>query len=114
MNRAIAYALASGLLATAAIAPAHAQETARVVSYADLDLAHAAGSHVLESRVRGAVRQACGDAGIRDLAAYDVMKACRASAMDRARAQISRTTSQALQRSAAQSVGSEGGQISAR
>ncbi len=114
MNRTIAYALASGLLATASIAPANAQEMTRVVSYADLDLTQAAGVHALENRVRDAVSQVCGDANIRDLPAYNEMKACRASAMDRARSQISLATSHAQQRSAARSVGSDSAQISAR
>ena len=78
--------IAASLLTAASIlggtaAPAFAQPAAaaptRVVSYADLNLASAAGRAVLDRRINAAVRDVCGHAYPIDLASVDQVLQCR-------------------------------------
>lgn len=68
--------------------PALAQADTRAVSYADLDLSQSAGQAALESRLRSAVRQVCGDPGVRDLKEMYAQRACRSQALAKAKADM--------------------------
>jgi UrcA family protein len=59
-----------------AAAPAPAQSD-RTVGYGDLDLASARGQATLDTRVRGAVRQACGKPGSFDPIEWREIRRCR-------------------------------------
>ncbi len=55
---------------------AHADEAARTVRYADLNLNTQAGAAVLYKRIRNAAEQVCGDVDSRQLAQAAAAKAC--------------------------------------
>src|SRR5690349_16365771 len=69
------------LLGTIALqaAPASAQTVSKRVSYADLDLATAAGQKTLERRISRAVREVCGR-GMGAISAYDIVSTSRCMA----------------------------------
>ena len=75
--------------ASPAIAAAPQAET-RLVRYADLDLASAAGRATLDRRIDSAVRAVCGRASIQDLNAVHQVELCRDEAEDGAYAQLRR------------------------
>jgi UrcA family protein len=101
MNRSIASVLVGGLIMTASMSPAHAQDeksVSRIVNYTDLDLTHPDDVLVLKERVRKAASEICGDRDdTRDLNAYHNIWACRAEAISGARAQISMAVNRAMQ-----------------
>jgi UrcA family protein len=70
--------LATGLTLTAT--PASAQPAAQTVAihYGDLDLATPDGRGTLDSRIRQAIRTACGEASPSDLQGQNRAAACRA------------------------------------
>src|SRR5688500_14027165 len=76
----IASAILGAILTTAAIpAAASAQGLpVQAVTYADLDLASAAGRQSLDRRVGAAVRRVCGRAWPLDLGAVEEVRRCRA------------------------------------
>ncbi|WBX82953.1 UrcA family protein [Sphingosinicella microcystinivorans] len=73
-------ALAGGLWALPATAEPVSPEATRVVSYGDLDLATADGRRALDSRIRIAVRSACGTASAADLVGKREVRRCRETA----------------------------------
>jgi UrcA family protein len=75
--------------ASPALAASPAAET-RIVTYADLDLASAAGRAVLDRRIATAVRAVCGRAAIQDLNALQQVALCRDEAEAGAYAQLRR------------------------
>jgi UrcA family protein len=90
--RALALGLFTGAVLAAA-APAGAQTTedpiSVSVSYADLDIGHAAGAEVLLQRIKSAAVRACGGAphkrALRQRAAFDD---CRVTAISQAVAEV--------------------------
>ncbi len=116
MTRTIASALAAGLIATASISPAHAQEktASRGVSYADLDLTHPEDVHILKQRVRDTAKALCGEPDTRNLNPYNDIWSCRAEAIAGARSQISRAVSRAKQLASSKASGGAPVQTSAR
>ncbi len=115
MTRTIASALAAGLIATASLSPAHAQETiSRSVSYTDLDLTHPEDVRVLKQRVSNAARAICGDPDIRELNGYSGTQACRAKAVAGASSQIAMAVSRAQQLAASKAGNGAPMQTSAR
>ena len=81
----IASAILGAILTTAAIpAAASAQGLpVQAVTYADLDLASAAGRQSLDRRVGAAVRRVCGRAWPLDLGAVEEVRRCRAGTFAR-------------------------------
>lgn len=76
----LASLVSAGTFLTAAAGPAIAAPPAaetRVVSYADLNLATAAGRARLESRIGRAVRSVCGRASLLDLNGLAQVQLCR-------------------------------------
>ena len=78
-----------GGTASPAFAAAPKAET-RIVSYADLDLASAAGRATLDRRIGRAVRAVCGTASIQDLNALRQVELCRDETSAEAFAQLRR------------------------
>jgi UrcA family protein len=75
--------------ATALSASAYAGPTAKIVSYADLDLSRTAGAEVLLRRVEGASESVCGGTpSIRDLAMTAAFRRCVRENIDEAVATI--------------------------
>ncbi len=70
--------LAAALLSTATPALAQPATHSVAVHYGDLDLASADGRATLDSRLRQAVRTACGTASSADLRGLNRAAACRA------------------------------------
>ena len=90
MNRKLA-ALAATTLAfvgSTALAAPHTETHATTVTYADLNLESAAGVEALYARIRSAARRVCGTAERHDLAAQADVRACRASAIEKAVATV--------------------------
>ena len=75
---AVAAVAASFAVTSIAVAPAIAAESV-VVSYADLNLANAAGRQALDARLASAVDQVCADAAL-DARSLAASRACRADA----------------------------------
>jgi UrcA family protein len=89
----LAAVLTSGSILAGAASPALAAPPAaqtRIVSYADLNLASAAGRATLDRRLDRAVRAVCGRAAIKDLNAYRQVELCRDESLADARAQLRR------------------------
>jgi UrcA family protein len=85
----LALALAAASLSLLAAAPAAAQESRVIVTYADLDLASPAGSEALFSRLVGGVRAVCERPdSIRDLKAVAAWEDCKDRAMSSALDQL--------------------------
>ena len=64
-----------------AAAPSHAaDDRSTTVRYADLDLASAKGQAALQRRIAFAVRQVCGDPGLKTAQAYQQEQTCEADA----------------------------------
>jgi len=84
-----AAALAAAFLSSGfAAAPAAARTVSSVtVSYADLNLAAAAGRAVLDRRIAAAARQLCGQYAPVELKAIALSRACQADVTASARAQ---------------------------
>jgi UrcA family protein len=82
----LAAAAAAITFATPVVAAPPAAET-RVVSYADLDLAAAAGRARLDQRLRTAVREVCGTASSADLIGRREVATCRVETLAAAYAQ---------------------------
>lgn len=81
MNKlAIASAVAVALSSIAA-APAAAQETQLVITYADLDLNTTAGVQTLDQRLEAGVKAVCGRPDIRDLKSGVAFAQCKDAAM---------------------------------
>jgi UrcA family protein len=70
------------------------------VSFADLDLANAAGAATLYDRLKTAARRVCGKADPRDLSAVGDVKRCRTEALDAAVAGVDNPRLTALHRDA--------------
>jgi UrcA family protein len=75
--------------ASPALAAAPTAQT-RIVSYADLDLASAAGRSRLDQRIGAAVRAVCGRAAPTDLNGLNQVEQCRAETLADATAQLRR------------------------
>lgn len=77
-----ALAIAAALIAGA---PALAQSDVRSmsVSYADLDISHAAGRAALERRIAGAAKTVCGFENSRELALMLAQRRCVTETIDR-------------------------------
>ena len=86
---AIASAVAVALSSLAA-APAVAQETQLVVSYADLDLNTTAGVQTLDQRLEAGVKAVCGRPDVRDLKSGVAFEQCKDAAMNSAHEQLAR------------------------
>ena len=80
---AVAASLSAGFPATAS-----SVEEVRVVSYADLDLTRQTGRQVLERRVAAAIREVCGAPVTKPLAEAAHQRACAATALQNAQAQV--------------------------
>lgn len=57
----------------------------KTISYADLDLSAKEGQDRLETRIKSAIRQVCGEANPRELSNIAAIQQCRVSAMNAAR-----------------------------
>ena len=86
---AIASAVAVALSSIAA-APAVAQETQLVVSYADLDLNTTAGVQTLDQRLEAGVKAVCGRPDVRDLKSGVAFEQCKNAAMLSVNEQLAR------------------------
>lgn len=76
-------------LSSIAVAPAAAQDSQVVISYADLDLATTAGVHTLDQRLEAGVKQVCERPGnIRDLKSMVAYEQCKDAAMTAAHEQL--------------------------
>lgn len=84
---AIASAVAVALSSIAA-APAVAQESQLVVSYADLDLNTTAGVQALDQRLEASVKTVCARPFIRDLKSMAAWEQCKDAAMTAAHEQL--------------------------
>ena len=83
-----AASMLGGAASPALAAPPEART--RIVSYADLNLASAAGRARLESRIERAVRAVCGSPIVWELRSFDRVQECRAEARADAAAQLRR------------------------
>ena len=79
MIKFIAAAATAALLATGATAQT------KTVSYADLDLASAAGAKAFDARIRAAARSVCGTADLRDIVATKSAQRCFETAVAKAK-----------------------------
>jgi UrcA family protein len=70
-----------GSLTGVTLAATPAGPPQRIVNFADLDVAHAAGAAALYSRIKYAAREVCQSEGIRDLAAVERARRCRVQAI---------------------------------
>lgn len=61
------------------------EAVSKTISYADLDLSAKEGQARLETRIKSAIRQVCGEANPRDLSNIAIIQQCRMSAMNTAR-----------------------------
>lgn len=94
MKPALSIALASALIATAAIgaSPAFAQEATvggtntRLVQTADLDLASESGRRTLDRRLALAARDVCGTASDADVEGKNAVRRCRGETLATAKA----------------------------
>ncbi|MEO6041976.1 MAG: UrcA family protein [Croceibacterium sp.] len=84
-----AVALALAALSAVPAAAAGAEDTAVVVSYADLDLTKPAGTQALQARIDKALDKVCDKPDIRDLKAMQSFEACQAEGRDAAMQQLS-------------------------
>lgn len=84
-------ALAATLLAGAV----YAAPAQKAVSYADLNLASAAGAKSLETRIRNAAKQVCDIGSVRDLAAAAAADRCYDAAVTEASAKMQQAISTA-------------------
>ena len=91
MTKFISAALAAALLA----GTASAQTSTRTVSYADLDLASAAGAKALQTRVRSAAKSVCDVSAARDLASVAASNRCFDSAVEKAQTEMQQAITQA-------------------
>jgi UrcA family protein len=85
------FAIAAALAAAASLlpaAPAAAEEFTVRISYADLDLATAAGTEQLGKRIEVAAEEACGRPFIRDLSAIASFERCKGKAVEGAVKQL--------------------------
>ena len=97
MNRLIFSALGLGAALICTL-PASAQDTVSIrVSYADLNLASAAGSTAFGRRIDAAVTQICGSTGGMDLTRAASAKSCRAQVGAAARAEMDRVVAEVRQ-----------------
>jgi UrcA family protein len=90
MNK-TAFALAAAIAASSAAAiaqPAVEPAPSIRVSFADLDLSHAVGRTVLESRVSHAVMRLCGAPPVADVQSMARYRGCRRTAWTGARQQL--------------------------
>ena len=88
MRKFIVPALSAFTLAVAS--PAAAEEASVVVPYEDLDLLGPAGVEQLESRIRRAIKQVCGEPDRRNLALWRFWNECRKQARQEANVQVAR------------------------
>ena len=77
-------------LSSIAAAPAVAQETQVVVTYADLDIATTAGAQALGQRLEAGVETVCDRPDIRDLKSMLAYEQCKDAAMTSVNEQLAR------------------------
>jgi len=70
------------------LAASPASPPQRIVNFADLDVAHAAGAAVLYSRIKHAAYEVCQSDDARDLAAFQHARQCQSQAIASAVARI--------------------------
>lgn len=108
MTRTLTAAAAlAALLVTAA--PAHAGEKQALVTYADLDLTHAAGRAALDRRIAAAATRVC-RADSRDLARKLAERRCRGKALDDSRPAVELARRAASGQRLALAAGNDGAQ----
>jgi UrcA family protein len=76
--------ISAALAATLFAGSAYAAPAQKAVSYADLNLASAAGAKSLETRVRNAAKQVCGVGTARDLSTIAATERCYDAAVNEA------------------------------
>ena len=86
MRKFIVPALSAFTLAVAS--PAAAEEASVVVPYEDLDLLGPAGVEQLDSRIRRAIKQVCGEPDRRNLKLAQFWKECRDQSLQEANTQV--------------------------
>jgi len=80
--------LTNSLLTGVTLAATPAGPPQRIVNFADLDVAHAAGAAVLYSRIKHAAREVCQSDNTRDLGAHQRAGRCQTRAIANAMTQI--------------------------
>lgn len=83
----VAALTAASMLVVPTVSQASASNSARG-SYADLNLASAAGEHILERRIAGAAKFVCEVEDLRELALASATKSCRSDAIAGAQPQF--------------------------
>jgi UrcA family protein len=94
-------AVVAGALALGAQAASAADDSSFTVRYDDLNLSTPEGTRVLYQRIVHAANRVCPEVDPRDIDRYQVSKACRESAIERAVQQVHDPRLAALARSAA-------------
>jgi UrcA family protein len=85
--------ISAAVAATLFAGSAFAAPAQKAVSYADLNLASAAGAKSLEARVRNAAKQVCGVGTARDLSTIAATERCYDAAVNEASAKMQQVIS---------------------